>query len=87
MSVKEIKENLEQGNVLFGLKQALKSLGGKSKGKGKSSKIRVFVAKDARENVFEALEKAKIEFDVLKNKEEISKDLGLDFESEVYSIK
>lgn len=78
MSVKEIKEAIENGNILFGIRQALK-LGKKAKG--------VFISKDARDGTVEKLEAAKIEFDVLKSKEDLTKELNLDFECEVFSIK
>tara|TARA_Y100000310_G_C20015701_1_gene505033 strand:+ start:209 stop:448 length:240 start_codon:yes stop_codon:yes gene_type:complete len=78
MSVKEISEAMEKGNVCFGVRQALK-LGKKAKD--------VFVAKDARDETVEKLEGAGIGFDVLKSKEELAKELNLDFESEVFSIK
>lgn len=78
MSVKEIKEAMEEGKVLFGIKQALK-LGKKSKN--------VFIAKDTRDNTVEKLEAAKVEFDVLKSKADLAKELNLDFECEVFSLK
>ena len=78
MSVKELREGIEAGNVLFGIKQALK-LGGKSK--------RVFIAKDTRDETVEKLENAKLEFDVLKSKADLTKELNLDFECEVFSLK
>ncbi len=81
MSIKEIQEAISEGKAVFGIKQALKS----SKGKSKIKKV--FVAKDARDKTINKLEKAKIEFEVLKTKEEIAKELGLDFESEVYLIE
>ena len=77
MSVKEIKEAMEGANVLFGIKQALK-IGKKAKN--------VFIAKDTRDETVEKLEAAKIEFDVLKSKEDLSKELNLDFECEVFSL-
>lgn len=77
MSVKEIKEAMENGKVCFGIRQALK-LGKKAKD--------VFIAKDARDSTVERLEAAGVEFDVLKSKEELAKELNLDFECEVYSI-
>lgn len=77
MSVKEIGEAIEKKKVLFGIKEAVKN-----KKKIKS----VFVSKDAREETVEKLESEKIEFAVLKSKEDISKELNLHFESEVYSI-
>ena len=78
MSVKEIKEAIESGSVLFGIKQALK-LGKKSKS--------VFIAKDARDETVDKLEKAEVEFDVLKSKADLAKELNLDFECEVFSLK
>ena len=78
MSVKELREGIEAGKVLFGIKQALK-LGDRSKG--------VFISKDARDESVEKLESAGIEFDVLKSKADLTKELNLDFECEVYSLK
>ena len=78
MSVKELKEGIEEGRVLFGVKQALKL--------GKNAK-NVFIAKDARDSTVEKLEAAKVEFDVLKSKEDLTKELNLDFECEVFSLK
>ena len=86
MSIKEIKEAMENGDVLIGLRQTLKSINAGKGGKRKS-KLRVFVAKDARESVLKNLEGVKISFEVLKSKEEMAREIGLDFESEVYSIK
>ena len=77
MSVKEIREAMENGNVLFGIRQALKSKKLKS----------VFIVKDTRDETVEKLESAKVEFDVLKNKAELARELNLDFECEVFSIK
>ena len=77
MSIKEIKEGMENGKVCFGVRQALK-LGKKAKG--------VFICKDTRDETVEKLEARKIEFDVLKSKEDVAKELNLDFECEVYSI-
>lgn len=77
MSVKEIKEAMEKGKVLFGIKQAIKN----------SKKISsVFVAKDVREDVIDKLEKAGIEFIVLKSKGDLRKELNLDFSCEVFSV-
>ena len=78
MSLKEIRDAMETGNVLFGIRQALK-LGKKAKN--------VFIARDARDETVDKLENAKIEFTVLKTKEEITKELNLDFECEVFSLK
>ena len=77
MSVKELREGIEAENVLFGIKQALK-LGKKAKN--------VFIAKDTRDETVEKLDAAKIEFDVLKSKAELAKELNLDFECEVFSL-
>ena len=77
MSVKELKEGIEEGKVLFGVKQALK-IGKKAKN--------IFIAKDTRDSTVEKLEKAELAFDVLKSKENVAKELNLDFECEVYSI-
>jgi ribosomal protein L7Ae-like RNA K-turn-binding protein len=78
MSVKEIKEAMDKKKVFFGVRQALKH----------SKKIKnVFVAKDARDDTIAKLEKAGIEFSVLKPKKEISRELNLGFESEVFSLK
>ena len=77
MSIKELREGIAEGNVLFGIKQALK-LGKKSK--------RVFISKDARDGTIEKLEAADVEFDVLKSKADLTKELNLDFECEVFSI-
>ncbi|MCK4650419.1 hypothetical protein KAT36_04285 [Candidatus Pacearchaeota archaeon] len=78
MSVKELREGIEEGKVLFGIRQALKL--GKKAGN-------VFIAKDTRDETVEKLEKAGIEFDVLKSKIDLTKELNLDFECEVFSIK
>jgi|ETNmetMinimDraft_2_1059921.scaffolds.fasta_scaffold116085_2 ribosomal protein L7Ae-like RNA K-turn-binding protein len=77
MSLKEIKDSIEKESVLFGIRQSLKN----------SKKLsNVFIAKDARDETVEKLESANIEFVVLKSKEEISKELNLDFECEVFSL-
>ena len=78
MSVKELKEGIENGKVLFGIKQTLK-LGEKARA--------VFIAKDARDESVEKLESAGVEFDVLKSKEDLTKELNLDFGTEVFSLK
>ncbi|MCG8684264.1 MAG: hypothetical protein MI892_05280 [Desulfobacterales bacterium] len=78
MSVKELREGIEEGRVLFGVKQALK-LGKKAKN--------IFIAKDTRDETVEKLERAELEFDVLKSKEDLTKELNLDFECEVFSLR
>jgi ribosomal protein L7Ae-like RNA K-turn-binding protein len=77
MSIKELREAIDEEKVLFGIKQAIKV--------GKKSKA-VFICKDTRDEVVEKLESSGIEFVVLKSKEELTKELGLDFECEVFSI-
>jgi ribosomal protein L30E len=77
MSVKDIKEAIEKGCVYFGIRQTLKN--------PKNLKS-VFVSKDCRDEVIEKLEKAGLEFDVLKTKMDLAKELNLDFECEVFSI-
>ena len=79
MSIKDLKDSAEKGKVLFGFKQAVKLA-------GKKKKPRVFIASDAREETFSVLEKAGIKPEILKTKEDISKQLGLDFESEVFTL-
>ena len=96
MSIKEISEAMADGKVLFGVKQALK-LGNAhnstpskkgSKVPASSGKIQnVFIAKDTRDETVEKLEAAGIEFDVLKSKAELAKELNLDFGCEVFSIQ
>jgi len=78
MSIKEINEAIEKNKVYFGIKQAIKH---------KKDINTVFIAKDTREETVQKLEDAKIEFIVLKSKAEMSKNLNLDFISEVFSIK
>lgn len=78
MSVKELREGIEAEKVLFGVKQALKV--------GKKAK-NIFIAKDTRDETVEKLEKAELAFDVLKSKTELTKELNLDFECEVFCLK
>ena len=78
MSIKEIKEGIENKKVYFGIKQAIKH---------KKDIKTVFIAKDTRDETVEMLEAAKIEFIVLKSKADLTKNLNLDFTSEVFSIK
>ncbi len=80
MSIKDLKDALEKGKLVCGIRQTLKL----SKGK---KKFRVFVAKDTRESTLQKLREANIKFEVLKSKEDIAKELNLGFESEVYLIK
>ncbi len=77
MSINDIKDGMEKELILFGIRQALRN-----------KKLKqVFIAKDTRDETVEMLESAKIEFDVLKSKADIAKELNLDFECEVFSIK
>ena len=77
MSVKEIKDAIKNDLIFFGIRQTLKC--------NKKLK-RVFIARDTRDETVEKLETADIEFDVLKSKSELAKELNLDFECEVFSI-
>lgn len=78
MSVREIKEAMGKENVLFGIRQALKN----------SKKIKqVFIPKDARDSTVDKLESAGIEFIVLKSKDDLKKELNIDFDCEVFSLK
>ena len=78
MSIKDIKEAMDKGNVYFGVREAVKN--------AKTLK-NVFIAKDTRDSTVEKLEEAKIEFVVLKPKADLSRELNLDFECEVFSLK
>ena len=77
MTIKDIKEAMENECVFFGIKQPLKN---------KNNLGAVFIAKDARDETVERLEGADIEFVVLRPKAEMARELNLDFESEVISI-
>ncbi|MFA5060972.1 MAG: hypothetical protein WC494_01485 [Candidatus Pacearchaeota archaeon] len=77
MSIKDIKEAMEKEKVFFGVKQAIKN---------KKKISSVFVAKDVRDETIDKLEKAGVEFIVLKPKRELSRELNLDFDCEVFSV-
>ena len=78
MSIKEIRDAMENGTVFFGVRQASKN----------PKKLKsVFICRDTRDETVEKLEAAKIEFSVLKSKEDLAKELNLDFECEVFSLK
>ena len=76
MSIKEIKDAIGGGKVYFGIRQVLKN-------KKLSS---VFVVKDVRDETVHVLENAGVEFVVLKSKEEMRRELNIDFDCEVFSI-
>lgn len=80
MSLKDIKDAIEKDNVTYGLKESLKGLKGKKKGK-------VFLVSDAREETVKKLKEKNIEVEMLKKKQEVAKELNLDFECEVFLIK
>jgi len=84
MSISEIKGAMEKKKSAFGIKETLKFF---KKSKAKSKKAKVFVARDARDEIIKKLENAKIEFEVLKTKNEIAKELGVNFLSEVFLVK
>jgi ribosomal protein L7Ae-like RNA K-turn-binding protein len=81
MNLKELKELSDRGKVCFGSRQVFKAFSDKKKKSGK-----VFVAKDAREDVLQKLQEKNINFEFLKTKKEISEELGLDFKSEIYLV-
>jgi ribosomal protein L7Ae-like RNA K-turn-binding protein len=78
MSIREIEDSLKENKVVFGLKSLFKHM--KSK---KDKPKRVFVAKDTRHETLARLKNEKIEYDVLKRKEDMARDLKLNFHSEV----
>lgn len=82
MSLKDLNEAYKKDKVSFGVKEVLKL----AKAKKIKKDSRVFVSKDVREETLKKLEDAGVEFEVLKNKADISKELGIDFESEVFLI-
>lgn len=82
MSLKDLIDAHKKNKVIFGVREVLKLA--KAKKIKKSS--RVFISRDTRQETVEKLEKAGVEFEVLKNKSDISKEMGLDFDSEVFLI-
>lgn len=78
MSIKDIKEAMEKDNVYFGIKEAIRN--------PKKTK-KVFIARDARAETLDKLKSLSFEPGILKTKEDISKELNLDFECEVFSIR
>ncbi len=95
MSIKEIKQGIEKESVLFGIRQTLKFfnlLGSskeektKKKQKTSKSKAKVFVVDDIREESALKLKNVGIE-PLKKSKSDVAKELGLNFESEVFLIK
>jgi ribosomal protein L7Ae-like RNA K-turn-binding protein len=82
MSLKEISEAIEKGNICFGLKETLKNIK-----KSKAKKHKIFAANDAREETINKLNEFGIDFSKTKGKEELAKELNLDFECEVFFIK
>ncbi len=82
MSLRDLIEADKKGNVLFGIKKVLKL----AKAKKLKKTSRVFVARDTREETIKQLEDAGVEFEVLKNKEDITREMAIDFESEVFLL-
>ena len=82
MTLKEIQTAHEKGNVLFGIRQVLKA------GKKSKKKLNVFVCEDTREETLGRLQEGKVEAEVLKGKkEDVAKELNMDFLCEVFLIK
>jgi len=82
MSLRDLIEADKKGNVTFGIRQVLKL----AKAKKLKKTSRVFVARDTREETIKKLEDAGVEFEVLKNKDDITREMGTDFDSEVFLI-
>lgn len=82
MSLRDLIEADKKGNVSFGIKQVLRL----AKVKKLKKTSRVFVARDTREETIKQLEDAGVEFEVLKNKDDIAREMGIDFDSEVFLI-
>ncbi len=82
MSLRDLIEADKKGNVTFGIRQVLKL----AKAKKLKKTSRVFVARDTREDTIKKLEDAGVEFEVLKNKDDITREMGIDFDSEVFLI-
>ena len=83
MSLRDLSEANKKGKLSFGIKQVLRLAKKKKLGKG----LRVFVCRDTRVETIKQLEDAGVEFEVLKNKIDIAKELGIDFDSEVFLIE
>ena len=82
MSVKELIEAKKANKISFGVRKVLKLA--KAKKLKKSSSV--YVSKDARKETLKLLDDASVEYEVLKNKNDISKELGIDFDSEVFLV-
>ena len=82
MSLKELSDAKKKGNISFGIKQIIKL----AKAKKIKKSASVFVVKDCRAETIKKLEEAGVEFEVLKNKKDVSKEIGIDFDSEVFLI-
>jgi SUMO ligase MMS21 Smc5/6 complex component len=79
MSIKEIKEAVDNNRVYIGIKESLKN---------KKDIQSSFMAKDSRDSTVNKLKEEGINFTILKfKKSEISKQLDLNFYSEIFSIK
>lgn len=77
--VTELQKHIDSEMVLFGLRESLKN----------SKKIsKLFVAKDARQNIMRQLNEKNMDVEVLSlNKRELNDKLALGFECEVFGIK
>ncbi len=80
MSLKDVRDGIEKGSVCFGFKQTLKNFKPKKK-------MKVFVAKDVRQDILDRLNELGMEPDFLKSKQEIAKELNLDFQCETFLLK
>lgn len=80
MSLKDIKDAIIEKKIIFGLRESLKNIRGKKKAK-------VYVVSDAREDTFKKLKERGVEVESLKKKQDVAKELNLDFECEVFLVK
>lgn len=78
VTIKDLKESIAAKKVSFGLKEALKN---------KVKKAKIYVVSDAREETLKKLKEKGIEFETMKKKEDVAKELGLGFEAEVFLVK
>ncbi|PIN89274.1 hypothetical protein COU60_03910 [Candidatus Pacearchaeota archaeon CG10_big_fil_rev_8_21_14_0_10_34_76] len=77
--VDEIKNFIEEHQIIFGIKECLK----------KSDSVKkVFIVNDCREDVRKLLKANKIEFENLEfSKGDVSSRMGLPFQCEVFGLK
>ena len=77
MSIKEIKTAKDEGKIYFGLKQCLKHI--------KNIK-KVYVPKDAGEDILKRLKEKGVDFEFTKSHKDLLKELDNNFHCSVFSI-